>query len=69
MSRSLRWYDFITINIFFFGLTTLAQTNGLVFPLLVQGFVGEAVKGAYLGQLRLWTLMAALLWHLQAAQL
>lgn len=63
MSRPLRWYDYITINIFFFGLTTLAQTNGLVFPLLVQNFVGEAQKGAYLGRLRLWTLMVALLWQ------
>lgn len=61
MSRPLRWYDFITINIFFFGLTALSQTNGLVIPLLVQGFVGETVKGTYLGQLRLWTLMVALL--------
>lgn len=63
MSRPLRWYDFITINIFFFGLTALSQTNGLVFPLLVQGFVGEAQKGTYLGRLRLWTLMVALLWQ------
>ena len=63
MSRPLRWYDFITINIFFFGLTALSQTNGLVFPLLVQQFVGETVKGTYLGQLRLWTLMVALLWQ------
>ncbi len=63
MSRVLRWYDYITINIFFFGLTALSQTNGLVFPLLVQGFVGEAQKGAYLGRLRLWTLMVALLWQ------
>lgn len=63
MSRALRWYDYITINIFFFGLTALSQTNGLVFPLLVQGFVGEAQKGAYLGRLRLWTLMVALLWQ------
>ncbi len=63
MTRALRWYDFITINIFFFGLTALSQTNGLVFPLLVQRFVGEAVQGEYLGRLRLWTLMVALLWQ------
>lgn len=61
MKRELRWYDLITINIYFLGLTTLAQTNGLLFPLLVQQFVGESVKGTYLGTLRLWTLMAALL--------
>ena len=63
MTRPLRWYDIITINIYFFALTTLSQTNGLVFPLLVQGFVGEATKGARLGQLRLWSLMVALLWQ------
>ncbi len=63
MSRPLRWYDYITVSIFFFGLTTLSQTNGLVFPLLVQQFVGEAQKGTYLGILRLWTLMVALLWQ------
>jgi MFS family permease len=61
MSRPLRWYDYITINVFFLALTTLAQTNGLAFALLVQQFVGESVQGAYLGRLRLWTLMVALL--------
>jgi len=63
MFRALRWYDYITINIFFFALTALSQTNGLVFPLLIQQFVGEEVKGTYLGRLRLWTLMVALLWQ------
>jgi MFS family permease len=63
MSRALRWYDLITIKIYFFALTTLSQTNGLVFPLLIQQFVGEEVKGTYLGRLRLWTLMVALLWQ------
>jgi MFS family permease len=61
MRRKLHWYDFITVNIYFLGLTTVAQTNGLVTPLLVQQFVGENTKGSYLGMLRLWTLMAALL--------
>lgn len=61
MHRALRWYDAISINIFFLGLTTLAQTNGLLFPLLVQGFVGVAGQGGYYGALRLWTLMTALL--------
>ncbi len=61
MTRLIRWYDYITINIYFLGLTVLSQTNGLVFPLLVQMFVGEAQKGTYLGTLRLWSLMVALL--------
>jgi MFS family permease len=61
IQRSIRWYDYITINIYFFGLTVVSQTNGLVFPLLIQGFVGDAQKASYLGSLRLWTLMVALL--------
>ena len=61
MKRALRWYDYLTINIYFLGLTTVAQTNGLVFPLLVQQFVGETGKASFFGTLRLWTLMIALL--------
>jgi MFS family permease len=56
-----RWYDYITINIYWMGLTTLSQTCGLVFPLLVQGFVGEETKATFFGTLRLWSLMVALL--------
>lgn len=61
MERPVRWYDYITFNIYFLGLTTLSQTMGLVIPLLVQQFVGEAQKGTYFGTYRLWTLMVALL--------
>jgi MFS family permease len=62
MKRAPRWYDYLTINIFWLGLTVLVQTNtGMIFPLLVEGFVGEARKGTYFGKLRLWSLMAALL--------
>jgi MFS family permease len=61
MRRDLRWYDYITINIFWLGLTTLSQTNGLLFPLLVQQFVGEETKGTFFGTLRLWGLMVAVL--------
>ena len=61
MTRPIRWYDYITFNIYFLGLTTLSQTMGLVIPLLVQQFVGEAQKGTYFGTYRLWTLMVALL--------
>jgi MFS family permease len=59
--RRIRWYDYININIYYLGLTTLAQTNGLILPLLVQGFVGEGQQGAFYGTIRLWTLMVALL--------
>jgi len=62
LKRLIRWYDYITINIFWVGLTALSQTmTPLVFPLLIQSFVGEGQKGTYYGSLRLWTLMVALL--------
>ena len=60
----VRWYDYITININWFALTTRSQIlTPLVIPLLVQQFVGEATKGAAVGTLRLWALMAALLFQ------
>jgi MFS family permease len=62
MTRTLHWYDYITLNIYFLGLTTISQTmSPLVIPLLVQQFVGEAQKATFYGTARLWTLMTALL--------
>lgn len=61
MNRAVHWYDYITINIYYLGLTTLSQSNGLIFPLLVQQYVGETEQGSYYGTLRLWSLMVALL--------
>lgn len=61
MQRKIRWYDYLTINAYWLGLTTLSQTNGLVFPLLVQKFVGEGGKATFFGTMRLWSLMVALL--------
>jgi MFS family permease len=62
MERKIRWYDYITINIFFFALTARSQTlTPLVLPLLVQTFMGDDVKGAAYGNLRLWALMIAVL--------
>lgn len=62
MNRAIRWYDYFTVNVFWFGLTARAQVmTALVIPLMVQGFVGDEVKGAYVGQIRLWALMAAVL--------
>jgi MFS family permease len=61
MARLIRWYDYITFNIYFLGLTTLSQTMGLITPLLVQQFVGETQKATYYGTFRLFTLMVALL--------
>lgn len=62
ISRRFRLLDYISINSYWFALTTRSQTlSPLIVPLLVQRFVGEASKGAYVGRLRLWSLMVAVL--------
>jgi len=62
MEKQLRRIDYFLINANWFALTVRSQAlTPLIVPLLVQQFVGESAKGAYYGQLRLWTLMAALL--------
>jgi MFS family permease len=62
MHRPLRWYDYLTVNINWFAITSRSNVlTPLVIPLLVQQFVGEEFKGTYLGKMRLWALMAALL--------
>ena len=62
MKRAFHWYDSLTINSFWFALTARSQMlSALLIPLLVQQFMGEAAKGAYLGRMRLWALMTALL--------
>jgi MFS family permease len=64
MNRPIRWHDYITININWFAIITRSQVLApLVIPLLVQQFIGEESKGTYVGILRLWTLMAALLFQ------
>ncbi|MBU0511226.1 MAG: MFS transporter [Chloroflexi bacterium] len=59
--KRLHWYDYITINIYWLGLATVSQTNGLIQPLMIQRFVGPEGQGTAYGNLRLYTLMAALL--------
>jgi MFS family permease len=61
MKRMIHWHDYITINIYWLGLTTISQSNGLILPLLVQRFVGPEQQGTAFGRLRLYTLMVALL--------
>jgi MFS family permease len=62
MDRPARWHDYITINIYWLGLSAVSQTlTPIVVPLLVQQFVGESAKGSFYGTLRLWSLMIALL--------
>lgn len=54
----------MTINANWFALTARGQVlTPLVIPLLVQRFVGEASKGTLVGTMRLWALMAALLFQ------
>lgn len=60
--KPLHWYDAITINIYYFALTLRSQTlTPLIVPLLVQQFVGDETKGASYGNMRLVSLMVALL--------
>ncbi|MDF1512440.1 MAG: MFS transporter [Anaerolineae bacterium] len=48
--------------IYWFALTARSQVlTPLIIPLLVQQFVGEAQKGTYVGRIRLWSLMVAVL--------
>jgi len=61
MKRMIRWYDYITVNVYWLGLTMVSQSNGLIVPLLVQRFVGPEQQGTAFGRLRLYTLMVALL--------
>ena len=62
MKRVIRWYHYITYNIYWFALTSRSQVlTPLIIPLLIQRFVGEAAKGELLGNMRLWSLMVAVL--------
>ena len=62
MEKVIRWYDYITINIYYFALTARSQVlTPLVVPLLVQQFMGEESKGTSYGNIRLYSLMIALL--------
>lgn len=64
MKRPIRWFDYITFNIYWFALTTRSQViSPLIVPLLVQRFVGEAAKGTYMGNMRLGALMVAVLFQ------
>lgn len=62
MKRDLRWYHFFPITVYYMGLTAISQTLvPLILPLLVQQFVGVARQGTYIGRMRLWALMVAIL--------
>jgi len=59
--KRLPWHDYITINIYWLGLTAVSQANGLIQPLLIQRFIGPEQQGTYYGNMRLYSLMIALL--------
>jgi len=60
--KRLRWYDYITINIFWLGLNIRNTAIGSYFmPFLVGLFVPEAVKNTALGALRSAGLVIAML--------
>ncbi len=59
--KNIRWYDYITINIYWFGINAVSQSNGIIQPLLVQRFVAPDQQGTFYGSMRLYSLMMALL--------
>jgi len=60
--KPLRWFDYITINLFWLGLNIRNSAVGsVIVPYLVDGFVHEDVKNTALGAIRSSGLLVALL--------
>ncbi len=60
--KRLRWYDYITVNIFWLGLNIRNTALGSIFmPYLVGIFVPEAIKNTALGAMRSAGLVIAML--------
>jgi MFS family permease len=60
--KRLRWYDYITINIFWLGLNIRNTALGSIFmPYMVGIFVPEAIKNTALGAMRSAGLVIAML--------
>ena len=60
--KRLRWYDFVTLNLFWFGLNVRNTAIGSIFmPYLVDIFAPEAIKNTALGALRTAGLVIAML--------
>ncbi len=58
----MRWYDHITHNIYWLGLNMASGSlTPIILPFLVAEFVGDAVKGTYLGMLRSAGLVVAII--------
>lgn len=59
--KKIHWYDYITINIYWLGLTTVSQSFSIIIPLIIQRFVTAEEQGGAYGTIRLYALMVALL--------
>ena len=60
--KRLRWYDFVSINLFWLGLNIRNNAVGTIFlPYLVEGFVGPDVRNTALGAIRTAGLVIAML--------
>jgi len=58
----MRWYDYITYNIYWLGLNmATGSLTPIILPFLVAQFVGPTLKGTYLGMLRSAGLVVAIL--------
>lgn len=68
--RPLSIFDALIFNAYFFAVNLQTLTLvPMLLPILVEKYMGHAVKGSALGTLRLVTLMVSLLVHALAAQL
>lgn len=62
MEKRARWYDFITVNLFWLGLNIRNNAVGSVFtPYLVAAFAGEAVRNTALATINTAGLIIAML--------
>jgi len=60
--KKLRWYDYVTLNLFWFGLNIRNTALGSIFmPYLVGLFAPEALKNSALGGMRAAGLVIAML--------
>ena len=60
--RRMRWYDYLTLNIYWLGLNmSSGSMTPIILPVLVQRFVPDSVKNTFYGDLRFYGLMVALL--------
>jgi len=60
--KRMRWHDYITYNLYWLGLKmATGSLTPIILPFLVARFVGDAVKGTYLGVLRSAGLLVAIL--------